>query len=775
MQLTNVQEKAVNEIVKQFLKEKIIQFQAPTGSGKTFMMANVIDKLISKFPDHNFVFAIATLSNAELPLQMQKSFEKYKDFLNNNFEIIVKNPPSKEVEKAKDKDYSFYAQPNQVFIFGKSSFGEKRIYTERGIIDDFLFQIKENDYTLVYIRDEAHHGGEKNNTNNNDVKHFENKMNHFAVFSIKMTATPKGTEKLIKITENDLLNNDNKQLLKRKQKFNIGFSDYNSEINSDEILETACKTFIKIKKNYLEEKGLSHIQPAMLIQVNDKNKDKKDEFEKSLNKFINILEKNNLIWAKYFADEKIDSNSRVNFSLQDISNNNSDVDVVIFKVGPAVGWNIPRACMLVKLRDVYSESLNIQTLGRIKRNPNPDYDHDEDSIAWEYYVYSDHKVDFPTKQSFEIKKEIKNKTFFIGELDAKLKNSSLINKKNFHFFILNYLNLKFSNIERESQKFVLEYLNSNSKNNYENKFLIADEKIIQTDGNFSIKNILSKIYNKIDLKIYILKFLNKYKRIFTKEIQYMINNFFKQKISDNSSKNLFIDLFWYTLIKKHKQNIIEEYNKQLKLVEENTDNYKIEKNKLLPKRYEEIEIQNNSKSISIKLNNFGYKPVGEQNEKYKNNTFAITTDSENEKIFIQNIKNYIVDDSESFIWSKNLPFKGANFQYIMNNKITNSYPDYIVVYKKHQFYIEVKGHGDGDINKEKTNKLFNAYKKYVEKYNEEKDKMLFNKEENNFSLIICEIQNMDMYFKGASTHSEINKLLENEEIDNFIALLKVLE
>ncbi|WP_235732220.1 DEAD/DEAH box helicase family protein [Mycoplasmopsis felifaucium] len=72
MKLSNSQAKAVNELVSKFnpTHKSIIDFQAPTGSGKTFMIVNVIDKLISKYPDEKLTFVIATLSSANLPQQM---------------------------------------------------------------------------------------------------------------------------------------------------------------------------------------------------------------------------------------------------------------------------------------------------------------------------------------------------------------------------------------------------------------------------------------------------------------------------------------------------------------------------------------------------------------------------------------------------------------------------------------------------------------------------------------------------------------------------------
>jgi DNA or RNA helicase of superfamily II len=53
--------------------------------------------------------------------------------------------------------------------------------------------------------------------------------------------------------------------------------------------------------------------------------------------------------------------------------------------------------MLVQLRNVSSDTLNVQTIGRIRRNPNPSFPDDElmkinpNSISKNYYVYSNYE------------------------------------------------------------------------------------------------------------------------------------------------------------------------------------------------------------------------------------------------------------------------------------------------------------------------------------------------------------------------------------------------
>jgi type III restriction enzyme len=86
------------------------------------------------------------------------------------------------------------------------------------------------------------------------------------------------------------------------------------------------------------------------------------------------------------------SESKVN--LDGIQDADSPVKALIFKQAIATGWDCPRASVLVQLRDVQSEVLQLQTLGRIYRRPEP-WRADEvtgrcyDSEELEYgYVYT---------------------------------------------------------------------------------------------------------------------------------------------------------------------------------------------------------------------------------------------------------------------------------------------------------------------------------------------------------------------------------------------------
>ncbi len=97
-----------------------------------------------------------------------------------------------------------------------------------------------------------------------------------------------------------------------------------------------------------------------------------------------------------------------------INRNHDPTDCIIFKIGPATGWDIPRACMFLQLRNVCFKSLNIQTIGRIRRNPYPNLIKNE--VTDKYYIFSnapkDNSLDYAVYQ-YKVKEKFDNEQFSV--------------------------------------------------------------------------------------------------------------------------------------------------------------------------------------------------------------------------------------------------------------------------------------------------------------------------------------------------------------------------
>lgn len=57
----------------------ILYFSAPTGSGKTFILSNLIREIIDFFKNEKIVFFFASLSDGDIYKQIYDGFNKYSE------------------------------------------------------------------------------------------------------------------------------------------------------------------------------------------------------------------------------------------------------------------------------------------------------------------------------------------------------------------------------------------------------------------------------------------------------------------------------------------------------------------------------------------------------------------------------------------------------------------------------------------------------------------------------------------------------------------------
>lgn len=155
-----------------------------------------------------------------------------------------------------------------------------------------------------------------------------------------------------------------------------------TEITNQEILiRAAMLKAVQLKEAYIQNNYRG--APLIIIQVPNTKKGKEDRVIQEL---ITHLEsvyalKNGVSIAVKTADS---SNPP---GWDTISLENSLIRVLIFKVGIATGWDCPRAKILVGLRDMVSEILTEQVIGRIRRQPQGRAYPDE--LLNSCYVYLD--------------------------------------------------------------------------------------------------------------------------------------------------------------------------------------------------------------------------------------------------------------------------------------------------------------------------------------------------------------------------------------------------
>ncbi len=728
-QLTYLQQGKVNEILALYQNtEKEVHFKAPTGSGKTLMATSVIADLINKHSYENFIFIIATISSSSLPKQFESKIKQYKTDLNyNDFEVEYIESPSSAPNKKKDISPQIRIIRNKVYIFGKATFGKGRIYTEHEIIEDFIKECKQQGFKLVYIRDEAHIGA--GDRGDSGTKTFETLMQQKADFILKMTATfnNKSLTRRVELTERDLKDdakNDNKWLIKGNlQHLN------NDTFDDNALIDKAIIKFREILAGY--QKLQYDIRPAMLIQLDNEptDSDKKRQFHETLKLLKDKLSQNGLSWVQYFgANDKDSSNvDNENFTLEKIARNGDPTDCIIFKIGPATGWDIPRACMLLQLRNICSSSLNIQTIGRIKRNPYPNLK--KNDITDKYYIFSNSPKENNKEcnvYQYKVRDEFKLEEFVAIKAikDEKNKFNQEIAKTAIDEFLRQNKDEIVAKIKDFFDFNKNQFFDSNNRIFIKNPILLLRNIALAKENlNLQQKQVLSQIQ-----AVYQEYFYTK-PEVKWEVILLILLNYFASKIKD---------------IAKKSSNINVSY--QLKIENINPDIY-----------YETFLDDNEQNQIDVANSNYLFAIT-----KYNDSQEKQILDSKNEvKVAKKLASSFEYDDIKNAvkIWAKNPRNSNIYGEYLdENNNERRSYFDFVLKFKNGNYlYIEVKGNNKGDIDPEKTALLEKTYGEYFAK----PDWQLFNK-----NIVICitkvsddSIINQCFYHQNSFGESLIEKQL----------------
>lgn len=693
MELTSLQKSTVMDILDLYNPEEkvICEFKAPTGSGKTLMATYLISSIMERNQNDKFVFVIATPSSSSLPYFFEQKINKYKkDLPFSKFDVEYIQSPSTAKSDKSEALPKIISEPNKVYIFGKSSFGKGRILSEYGIIDDFVKATIDKKYKLIYIRDEAHIGGESLDKGTL-AQNFEKMMSEAASFVLKMTATPdfrnQNTKKII-LTENELNNpvlNEGKYLLKTNPVVLL-----DRDLKDDEILDSAIEKFKEIKQKY-QDLNIG-IKPAMLIQVdNDSTKDavKSQLFIETLEKIKKKLTRANFAWVQYFGNNDKDSNRvyKNNFSLDDITENSNEIDAIIFKIGPATGWDIPRACMLLQLRNVSSSNLNIQTLGRIKRNPYPNLE--KNDVTDDYYIYSnvDNDDNSAVMYNFKVRSKFEGENFL--SIDITNKKDLITAKPQPEFFKL--LDAFLS----DKKQLICQEINNTF---VENKTIYR--KVLNTVNGHQIYTDISNPF--IFLRDY-NRFINANKKLYNL-IKSNVETFAKE--IDISKEFVFT-----VLLNTFKADILNIVSKTKTYIPK----YKIVEQVYDPRSYTQIFNDSPEQEERVSKRDYLFDIFNEDEQ--RNNRQPL--DSSPEKKVYNTIYDFAEDTDSIKLWAKNQTSSNIFGEYLDDdNNIRHSYFDFIIKFKN-GFYLYIEVKSKNDINAEKTKQLEKAYKDYFE--NMEKD------------------------------------------------------
>ena len=386
MKTLQYQQRAVNELVDKTIRllndggsrQKLV-FEAPTGAGKTVMacqaLATLIDEMHSRGGSKYQECAFIWFAPRQLHIQSYRS-------LKGAFAETRKLTPVMFDEL----DQSEGIQPGEILFVNWESINKKNnVIVRDSESSASLYEItrktqEELGLPIIAIIDEEHMFWSK--TADKSALVLE-KIN--PKIEIRISATPKTTNPREKVAvyRSEVIE---AEMIKKEVVLNpeieFNFSD---ELRLNESLIKAALA----KRNQLAEayKALGvNINPLLLIQLpNDTGESMTTEDEavaeqvKTYLKVICDITEENGRLAVWLAGEKS--------NLANLEKPDNMAQVLLFKEAIALGWDCPRAAVLLIFRKLQSDTFTIQTVGRILRMP--EQKHYSNDILNYGYVYTD--------------------------------------------------------------------------------------------------------------------------------------------------------------------------------------------------------------------------------------------------------------------------------------------------------------------------------------------------------------------------------------------------
>jgi len=501
--LKEFQEKAINELSINFMRlwktgeyNIPLVFKAPTGSGKTIMMAEFLRCLDDNYQFHEdkAYLWISFGGDDSYSQSKNKLYQYFNEGTDMNLKDIKNLSEGKLYKnniffinwakiKGTDKESKKLRKPNE------------HTEGEFGVFDEFIIKTK-RERDLVLIIDEAH--TERETKLANEVIDLIQPR-----IIIEVTATPSRVPTLeevagfVEVKEREVIESGliKEKIIIQTQEDILKYKD--KEIDEDEIL---LELAISKRKELLEYYKQLHldINPLVLIQLPS---DEQDKAEVAGNKKVKVL--------SYLRERGVKlnemaiwlSNEKKNLEL--LEKNNNEVNFLLFKVAPATGWDCPRADVLVMFREIQNPTFHTQILGRIKRMPEGHhYEIPELNYAYLYTNYDKNHINiaankiaknkvpvFFTKRKQDIK-NIKLQTTFHNRISYNTLSPEHVFQMFFRDFLDQYFNTSGQSFIDYSQNIVEASKKLNLTNTEVSNSIVVDA-VIESFDNF-VKEIKNK-------------------------------------------------------------------------------------------------------------------------------------------------------------------------------------------------------------------------------------------------------------------------------------------
>lgn len=380
MNLKEYQERAVESLLEKgagLLRRDGIRrmiFHSPTGSGKTVMVAEFLKRLA----DDNSVAPFACIWTAPRALHSQSKEKLTKYYADSHAFDCVKfsNLTDRQIDESQI-----------LFVNWESIRQGKNIIIRENERDMYLGKVLENTRAagrqIVLLIDESHY-------------HISDISSELIAgiapnLIVEISATPilQNPDELIRVQLEDVVDEG---MIKKSVVVNQGFADAvakktknavnltMTERSEKVVLKQALAKRVQLAEAFADN-GVA-VNPLMCVQLSDRKSQADQDVEDVIRRILasNGVTTENGKLAVWLSNEKANLNR--------LSENDSEVEVLIFKQAIALGWDCPRAQVLALFRDWKNMIFSVQTLGRIMRMPQPDTGHYANDELNKAYVYT---------------------------------------------------------------------------------------------------------------------------------------------------------------------------------------------------------------------------------------------------------------------------------------------------------------------------------------------------------------------------------------------------
>ncbi|MCR6732620.1 MAG: DEAD/DEAH box helicase family protein [Afipia sp.] len=360
------------------LKSGVVLLQAPTGSGKTLMLGRSIEGLRGELPRKCVWFWFAPYSG--LVAQTREALNQQCGGLRLR-DIYTDREPT----GTRDGDV-FVQTWAAVAAQNKDARTVRRTKEDRLSLDDLIAHLRDDGFFVGVVIDEAHlnFGASANAAASFYLDHLQ------PDFTVLATATP-NDDKLEQFEQKASIEVASRVVIDRgqvveaglnKKGLMLGILRFQAEdavlIDIEQATLTAAWFQHEAVKHRLREIGVD-VTPLMLVQVEDQTKGGEDPVARVREK----LEQAGIPSGRIKSHTSGEPDPEFHTLAYD-----PEVEVLIFKVAVATGFDAPRAWTLVSVRPNRGKEFGLQIVGRIMRvHPLVRPFHGQESLLDRGYVF----------------------------------------------------------------------------------------------------------------------------------------------------------------------------------------------------------------------------------------------------------------------------------------------------------------------------------------------------------------------------------------------------